>query len=243
MKSVIIHNWLKDPFTEISVSTSPTPNIENLPSNAVLVAVKHTALNFFDILLVKGQYQIRPPFPFVPGSEFSGIVIGVGKDIKQDQFKIGDAVFGSSPNGLGAYATHTIVPLDKSRPPTLYRLPPELTLKQGATLYYTYPTAWAGLFLRARLKENEVVLVHGGAGGVAVAAIQFAKSVPGVSFFLKISFLTNINFYKTFINQDQSHRNMSRRRRIDERKVFEGAIRRRCRFGLHRFRRKDERNA
>ncbi|KAJ2633787.1 hypothetical protein H4R22_000213 [Coemansia sp. RSA 1290] len=161
MKAIVVKSWLKGP-SDLEVKDVPVPKPKD---NQVLVRVDSVGANFFDILLVQGKYQIKPPFPFTPGAEFSGTVVrGSG------QFKAGDRVFGSNPTG--AYAEYICVPSHQCFP-----IPSTLSFEQAAGMYITYPTSYAGLVLRARLQPNEWVLVHAAAGGVGIAAVQIARAL------------------------------------------------------------------
>ncbi len=143
---------------------APTP----LPqAGEALVAIHAASLNFPDLLTVQNKYQVKPPLPFVPGSEFSGTVQAVGDGVKH--LKTGDRVacLGSS----GGFATHACV-----NAATLVPLPPGFDLIDGAAFAFTYGTSYHALLDRAALKSGETVLVLGAAGGVGSAAIQIAKA-------------------------------------------------------------------
>lgn len=133
----------------------------------VLVAVRAASLNFPDLLTVEGKYQVKPPLPFVPGSEFSGHVQAVGSGVTH--LKPGDAVaaIGSS----GGFGTHAVVDATRALP-----LPPGFAVEDGAAFAFTYGTSHHALMDRAALQAGETVLVLGAAGGVGTAAIQIAKA-------------------------------------------------------------------
>jgi NADPH:quinone reductase len=129
-----------------------------------LVRVCYAALNFSDILMTQGRYQIKPPLPFVPGQEISGLVerAPAGSD-----FKAGDAIAAKVVwGGLGEYAA---VDLDK-----MIRVPRGLSLVAAAALPVVWTTAWIALHDRAAVRAGETVLIHAAAGGVGLAAIQLA---------------------------------------------------------------------
>lgn len=128
------------------------------------IQVKAAGLNFFDILMIQGKYQIKPPFPFVPGGEFSGIVL----KSTVPQFKAGDRVFGAG----NSFAEVVNVLASNVLP-----IPKHFNYEQAAGLYVTYPTSYAALVLRAQLKAGEYCLVHAAAGGVGIAAVQIAKAL------------------------------------------------------------------
>ncbi len=132
----------------------------------VVVEIHAAASNFFDLLQMAGKYQNQPPFPFLLGAEFSGVVLSAPSSSK---FKPGDRVFGSTQ---GSYAEKCIAPL-----PTLHHIPQGWSFKDAAGLSVTAPTSYAALVLRAKLKRGEVCLVHAAAGGVSLTAVQIAKSL------------------------------------------------------------------
>jgi len=133
----------------------------------VRVAIEAASLNFPDWLIVNGQYQMKPPTPFVPGAEFCGRVdaLGAGAHPKL----LGQRVAGFA--GLGGFATHIAVSQHQLLP-----LPDSLPPEQGAALLLTYGTVQHGLQHRAQLQAGETVLVLGAAGGVGTAALQLAKA-------------------------------------------------------------------
>src|SRR3954467_12125348 len=145
----------------------------------VLVEVYSTALNFPDVLLARGQYQERPPLPFVPGVEFSGIVVAVGTGV--DVHRIGERVVGTAALPHGALARYALANEGDALP-----APPGLDDVSASAFLISYHTAWFGLFRRAGLKVGETLLVHaavGGvgrpappAGGVGSAAVQLGKA-------------------------------------------------------------------
>ncbi|MFY9478755.1 MAG: NADPH:quinone oxidoreductase family protein [Aquabacterium sp.] len=133
----------------------------------VRVAIKAASLNFPDLLIVQGKYQMKPPLPFVPGAEFAGVVEAVGEGVKH--LAVGSSVAGFA--GTGGFGTHTIAPAAVLMP-----LPPAFSFEDGAAFLCTYGTTYHGLIDRAQLKAGETVLVLGAAGGVGTAAIQIAKA-------------------------------------------------------------------
>ena len=142
----------------------PTP--EPKPGE-VRIAIKAASLNFPDLLIVHGKYQFKPPLPFVPGSEFSGLVDAVGEGVKH--LKLGMPV--AAIAGTGGFGTHACVDATRVLP-----LPPGFALEDGAAFAFTYGTSHHALIDRAQLKAGETVLVLGAAGGVGTAALQIAKA-------------------------------------------------------------------
>jgi NADPH2:quinone reductase len=145
---------------------------EDLPlpepkAGEVRVVVKAASLNFPDLLTVQNKYQVKPPLPFVPGSEYSGRVDALGDGVAQ--LKIGDpvAVIGAS----GGFGSHACVNAGNVIP-----LPPGFDLEDAAAFAFTYGTAHHALIDRGALRAGETVLVLGAAGGVGTAALQVAKA-------------------------------------------------------------------
>ena len=131
------------------------------------VAIKAASLNFPDPLLLQGKYQMKPDLPFVPGTEFSGVVEAVGEGVKG--FKPGDAVAAFA--GTGGFGTHAVISAALAMP-----LPPGFKFEDAAAFICTYATSHHALLDRAALQAGETVLILGAAGGVGTAAIQIAKA-------------------------------------------------------------------
>ncbi|GIH10416.1 oxidoreductase [Rhizocola hellebori] len=126
----------------------------------VVVRVKAAALNFPDVLLCRGQYQVRPPLPFTPGVELCGEVVGTGQRV------IGNPVL---PQGaLAEYAL--------ANEADIFPAPSALDDAAAASMHIAYQTGWFGLHRRAHLQAGETLLVHAAAGGVGSAAVQLGKA-------------------------------------------------------------------
>jgi NADPH:quinone reductase len=134
----------------------------------VVVEVEAAALNFFDTLLCRGEYQERPELPFTPGGEATGTIIAVGEGVDLEE---GLRVI-ATPFPSGGYAERVTVPAQGGVFPIPDTMPPEA----AAALHVAYQSAFFGLHRRANLSEGETVLVHAGAGGVGSAAIQIARA-------------------------------------------------------------------
>jgi NADPH2:quinone reductase len=141
----------------------PTPEPK---AGEVRVAIKAASLNFPDLLIVQNKYQMKPPLPFVPGSEYAGIVDAVGPGVTN--VKPGDRV--AAFGGTGGFGTHAIVNAGLLMP-----LPAGFAFDDASAFVLTYATTHHALLDRAQLKAGETVLVLGAAGGVGTAAIQVAK--------------------------------------------------------------------
>ncbi len=132
----------------------------------VVVKVAAVGLNFFDALIIAGKYQRKPPFPFSPGGEFTGVVERTGAGV--DGFAPGDRVLGYVT--FGAARERVAAAADD-----LVKLDADLDLTRAAALAITYGTAYHALHDRARLKSGETLAVLGAAGGVGLAAVELGK--------------------------------------------------------------------
>ena len=162
-----MHAWLCENPTGVDALTwkeLPTPQ----PGpGQVLIEIKAASLNFPDLLIVQNKYQIKPPLPFVPGSEYAGVVQAVGEGVKN--LTVGQNV--ACLSGTGGFGTHTLAPAALCMP-----LPDGFNHVDAAAFIMIYATSWHALVDRAQLKAGETVLVLGAAGGVGTAAIQIAKA-------------------------------------------------------------------
>lgn len=147
----------------IEIVDVPAPDVAD---GQVLIDVAAAGMTFPDVLQTRGEYQIKPPLPFVPGSEVAGVVrvapAGSG-------FSVGDRV--AAFPFLGGFAEQVVCD-----PSLVFPLPDGVTFEQGAALPMNYLTCHFALRTRGRLAEGEKVLVHGAAGGIGTAAIQLAKA-------------------------------------------------------------------
>jgi NADPH2:quinone reductase len=142
----------------------PTPAPQK---GEVLIEIQAASLNFPDLLIVQNKYQMKPELPFVPGSEYAGIIRAVGEGVTHLQ--VGQAV--ACLSGTGGFGTHTIAPAKLCMP-----LPAGFPAVDAAAFIMIYATSHHALIDRAQLKAGETVLVLGAAGGVGTSAIQVAKA-------------------------------------------------------------------
>lgn len=167
MKALQIVN-LDGPDEALEVVDVPEPESHPMaPDASVIVDVEVAGVSFPEVLQTRGQYQLKPPLPFVPGSEVAGIVRSAPEGAA---VKAGDRVAAFCM--LGAFAEVATAPDWFTFP-----LSDELDFAQGASLILNYHTAYFSLKMRGRLQEGETVLVHGAAGGVGTASIQVAKGL------------------------------------------------------------------
>ena len=130
------------------------------------VAVAAAGLNFVDGLFVQGHYQIKPPVPFVPGSELAGVVTEVGSAV--GGWAIGDTLLANI--GLGGFADEVVI-----RSSQALRVPSNLDLVTAASVGQSYATAWFSLTRRTTVGPGDTVLVLGAAGGVGLACMDVAR--------------------------------------------------------------------
>ncbi|MEU1422803.1 NADPH:quinone oxidoreductase family protein [Kitasatospora sp. NPDC005751] len=129
----------------------------------LLVRVKAAAVNFPDALMVRGQYQVRPPLPFTPGVELCGEVVA-GE-------RAGERLIGTPLLPAGAFAEYALLDAAAAFP-----APAALDDAEAAALHIGYQTAWFALHRRAALRAGETLLVHAAAGGVGSAAVQLGRA-------------------------------------------------------------------
>ena len=159
--------WLCETLDGIGAmrwQTLPTPDPK---PGEVRIAIAAASLNFPDLLIVEGKYQVKPALPFVPGAEFAGTVDAVGDGVTH--LKPGMPV--AAIAGTGGFATHACVAAARVLP-----LPPGFDIADAAAFAFTYGTSHHALMDRAALQPGETVLVLGAAGGVGTAALQIAKA-------------------------------------------------------------------
>lgn len=138
-----------------------------VPEGGAVVKVEAASLNFPDLLAIAGQYQVKAPLPFTPGMEAAGTVVAAGP---KSRFAPGDRVIANTL--WGAFADEVAAP-----DAHLFPIPAGLTAAQAASFVITYQTGYFALVHRAHLRAGETLLVHGGAGGVGIAAIQLGRAL------------------------------------------------------------------
>jgi NADPH:quinone reductase len=146
---------------------SPEPSHMMSPGEGVTIDVHAAGVSYPEVLQTRGEYQVKPPTPFVPGSEVAGVVREVAGET---DLAPGDRVMAFCM--LGGFAETAVAPSHFT-----FRLPEALDFAQGAGVILNYHTAYFALVLRGRLREGETVLVHGAAGGVGTASLQVARGL------------------------------------------------------------------
>lgn len=162
MRALVCHKLSED-FSGVDIRDIPTP----VPGpGEVLIKVRATSINFPDLLLCQGKYQLKLEPPFTPGMDISGIVDAIGPDVTA--FAPGDEVCGGAR--FGGFAEYAIVHTNG-----LQKKPDNLSFDQAASYSAAYLTAYVALVRRGRLQAGETLLVHGASGGVGMAAVDVGK--------------------------------------------------------------------
>ena len=163
MKAWLVNGWGEPEDMVMSDIAIPEPK-----PGEICIKISAAALNFFDVLQIQGKYQIKPPFPFTPGAEVSGIVRSVGEGVPATA--VGSRVI-ALPQG-GAFSEYCIAPSTK-----VFLMPSAMSFAEAAALPIVYQTSLFGLATRGNLKKDEWLLVHAGASGVGMSAIQLGKAM------------------------------------------------------------------
>lgn len=163
MKAALCRAW--GPPESLSVESLPDP----APGpGEVVLAVRAAGVNFPDVLMVAGQYQVKPELPFAPGAEAAGEVLAVGEGVRH--LGPGDRVIAFV--GHGAFATHLRAPAS-----AVFPMPPGLDFDTAAAFTLAYGTSYHALVDRAGLQAGETLLVLGAAGGVGLAAVEIGAAL------------------------------------------------------------------
>ena len=163
MKAVVVRTFA--PFEQAEYAELPDPQAG---PGEVVVAVKAAEVNYPDILMMEGKYQVKPPLPFSPGKAAAGVVEAVGEGVTG--IKPGDRV--AVQVEYGAYAEKLV-----TRAATCYAMPEAMGFEQAAALGLVYQTSHFALIERADLQPGETVFVLGASGGIGVASVQLAKAL------------------------------------------------------------------
>lgn len=161
MKSILCKQFGSPDLLEFAESILP-----ELKNDQILIDVYYCGVNFPDTLIIQDKYQFKPPLPFSPGGEVSGIVVAIGTDVKK--IKIGDRVMALC--GWGGMAEQVIVKYTH-----VFPIPHQLDLLNASSCMYTFGTSFYALKNKANLQPGQTILILGAAGGVGSTAILLAK--------------------------------------------------------------------
>jgi NADPH2:quinone reductase len=162
MKALMSHTAGGPETLKLEDVADPAPRADE-----VLVRIKACGVNYPDVLTIQDLYQTKPPRPFAPGTEISGIVEQLGEGVTA--FKVGDRVFGSI--GHGGMAEKVAAPADRLSP-----IPDGMSFEDASAFSSMYNTSYMALKDRAEIKPGERLLVLGAAGGVGIAAVELGKA-------------------------------------------------------------------
>jgi len=166
MKALVVKEFGPLDSMTLEEVASPQPGADE-----VLVDIKAASVNFPDLLVIQGKYQVLPPLPFSPGKECAGVVKAVGANVTR--VKPGDRVLIQIE--YGGYAQQVAV-----RALNCHVIPDAMSFTEAAAMGLTYMTAHFALVERAGIKAGETVLVTGAAGGVGMATVQVAKALGAI---------------------------------------------------------------
>ena len=163
MRAICCHRWAGPEALVLEEVAVPEPG-----PGEVLLQVAAAGVNFADTLMIEGQYQEKPPFPFSPGLEAAGRVVALGEQVSR--VAVGDRVMALTNSG--AFAEAALV-----RESDLFKIPDAMDWVTAAGFPITYGTAQGALRWHADLQPGDVLLVHGAAGGVGLAAVEIGKAM------------------------------------------------------------------
>ncbi len=162
MKAWLVRAWGEPESLEFADIDLPSPGPRQMR-----IRNRAAGLNFFDILQVQGKYQVKPPFPFTPGSEVAGTIDAIGSEVTG--FAPGDSVLALTSQG--GFAEYSLADAGRT-----FAIPPPMDFPTAATILVVYQTSLFALRDRAGLRSGEWLLVHAGASGVGTSAIQIGKA-------------------------------------------------------------------
>ena len=148
------------------LSLEPNWPLPELGEHDVQIGVKAAGLNFPDVLIIQGKYQIQPQLPFIPGGEAAGVVTAIGSGVTR--FAVGDEVL--SMGAAGGFCESMV-----ANEFAVFKKPKSLSFEQAAGISITYFTSYYALKQRANLQAGETLLVLGAAGGVGTTAVEIGK--------------------------------------------------------------------
>ena len=161
MKALLCRNFAS--LDELSVEDVPAPSAG---PGQVVMDVRAASVNYPDALMVQGKYQVRPPLPFVPGSELAGVIRAVGDGVKH----LKPGMHALALTQIGAFAEQAVADARMVLP-----LDPSVDLASAAAMPMTYGTMHHALSDRAQLRAGETLLVLGAGGGIGTATIELGK--------------------------------------------------------------------
>jgi NADPH2:quinone reductase len=166
MRAIVCRNWCEVNGLELDYMPEP-----ELVAGGVRIAVRAAGINFADTLIIKGEYQVKPPLPFSPGLEVSGDILEVAPDVKN--FYPGDRVM--AVVHYGGYAEEVVTPATD-----VFLIPDSMDYTIAAGFPIAYGTSHIGIFNKLKLQAGETILINGAAGGVGLTAVEIAKKIGAI---------------------------------------------------------------
>ena len=163
MRAWRVNDWCEPAQMEFADIPVPEPQ-----AGEIRIKNRAAALNFYDILLIQGKYQVKPPRPFTPGSEVAGVVDAVGDGVTG--LAVGDRVQAMASGGT--YCEYSIAPAGK-----VFRIPDTMGFQEAASMIVIYQTSYFALTHRTQITPGEWLLVHAAAGGVGLSAMQIGHAL------------------------------------------------------------------
>ncbi len=163
MKAWRVSEWCEPEQMTLDEIAEPEPG-----PGQVRIKNAAAALNFYDILMIQGKYQVKPPLPFTPGSEVAGVIDAVGEGV--EGLSIGDRA--QAITSTGGFAEYSVAPAGQT-----FRVPASMSFEEAAAMIVIYQTSYFALNNRTRIREGEWLLVHAAAGGVGSSAVQIGKAL------------------------------------------------------------------
>ncbi|HYP26696.1 MAG TPA: NADPH:quinone oxidoreductase family protein [Blastocatellia bacterium] len=163
MKAWLVNEWCEPEQMKLEEVAVPEPG-----PGEVRIRNHAAALNFYDILMIQGKYQVKPPLPFTPGSEVSGVVDALGPGVAE--LSVGDRVQAMASGG--AFKEYSLAPAAQT-----FRVPARMGYEEAAAMIVIYQTSYFALKNRTTLRAGEWLLVHAAAGGVGMSAMQIGKAL------------------------------------------------------------------
>jgi NADPH2:quinone reductase len=167
MRAVVVRDWGRPEDASVEEVPKPSPG-----PGEVLVEARALGVNYPDLLVIAGAYQVKPPLPFTPGKELAGVVAAVGEGVTA--WKPGDRVIGQVE--YGAWGEFAVVGAEQC-----FAIPDGMPFEQAASMGIVYQTAWFASMDRGQFTPGDVVLVTGATGGVGLAALHLVKALGGVA--------------------------------------------------------------
>ena len=163
MKAICVERFGGPELLALRSAPDPAP-----AAGQVLVGIRAAGVNPVETYIRSGNYATLPGLPWTPGNDGAGVVVAMGAGV--ERLSLGERVY------LAGSITGTYAELALADASDVHALPDNVSFAQGAALGIPYATAYRALFQRARARPGETVLVHGGSGGVGLAAIQWARA-------------------------------------------------------------------